>query len=68
MYGNNYTTGSTNAKLLLKHSIKSTNNLPGDNTLLIVFLSGTFFVKINQSIEINNRGLGMEVAVIYFKI
>jgi len=32
--------------------------------LLIVFLSGTFFVKINRKIGINILDIGMEVAVI----
>ncbi len=63
MYGIVYTIYSMVAKLLLKLSNKSINNLPGDNTLLIVFLSGTFFVKINRNIEINILCLGMEVAI-----
>jgi len=63
MYGIVYTIYSMVAKLLLKLSNESTNNLPGDNTLLIVFLSGTFFVKINRNIEINILCLGMEVAI-----
>lgn len=64
MYGIVYTTSSMDAKLSLKTSDKSINNLPGDNTLLIVFLSGTFFVKINRKIGINILSLGMEVAII----
>jgi hypothetical protein len=63
MYGIVYTIYSMVAKLLLKLSNKSINNLPGDNTLLIVFLSGTFFVKINRNIGINILCLGMEVAI-----
>ncbi|HMM70380.1 hypothetical protein [Gudongella oleilytica] len=63
MYGIVYTIYSMVAKLLLKLSNESTNNLPGDNTLLIVFLSGTFFVKINRNIGINILCLGMEVAI-----
>lgn len=64
MYGIVYTISSMDAKLSLKTSDKSINNLPGDNTLLIVFLSGTFFVKINRKIGINILDLGMEVAII----
>ena len=64
MYGIVYTIYSMVAKLLLKLSNESTNNLPGDNTLLIVFLSGTFFVKINRKIGINILDIGMEVAII----
>ena len=63
MYGLVYTTSSMDAKSSLKTSDKSINNLPGDNTLLIVFLSGTFFVKINRNIGINILCLGMEVAI-----
>jgi len=63
MYGIVYTIYSMVAKLLLKLSNESTNNLPGDNTLLIVFLSGTFFVKINRNIGINILCVGMEVAI-----
>ena len=51
-----------------KYSEKSSNRSPDDNTLLIVFLSGVFFVKINQNLEMSSNVLGMKVAVIYFKI
>ncbi len=64
MYGLVYTTSSMDAKSSLKTSDKSINNLPEDNTLLIVFLSGTFFVKINRKIGINILDIGMEVAII----
>ena len=51
-----------------KYSEKSSNRSPDDNTLLIVFLSGVFFIKIDQNLEMSSNVLGMKVAIIYFKI